>query len=149
MGKGKSRDGLLLALHKAQADSGGNYLSNEKLKDIAIDYHVSLAEVTGTASFYSMFSTKPRGKYVVRVCESLPCRICGSVDIYLALEEILGIRNHETTADALFTLELVNCVGCCDRSPVVMINDDIHTGMTPDRIRELIGEIRRKEGADD
>jgi NADH:ubiquinone oxidoreductase subunit E len=92
-----------------------------------------------------MFSSKPKGKHLIRVCDSLPCRVCGSVDIYLYLQDKLGIRNGETTPDGMFSLEVVNCLGACSTAPNIMINDENYGNMVPEKIDSLLSSL--KEGA--
>jgi NADH-quinone oxidoreductase subunit E len=142
----RKRSGILEALHKAQDEDPQHYISPEKMKEIAVEYGVSLAEASGIASFYHFYSTKPRGKYIIRVCESLPCRICGSVDIYLHLQKKLGISAKETTRDGLFTLEVVNCIGNCDKSPTITINDELYSCLSPESIDELIDSLTQGGG---
>lgn len=137
------RDDLILALHKAQEESSNNFVSLEKLREIAKQFQISLADISGILTFYSLFSYEKRGKYVIRVCDSLPCRICGSVDVYLYLQEKLGIKNKETTKDGLFTLEVVNCLGACDKAPNIMINDKIYGNMNPEKIDNLLDQLMK------
>ncbi|MBU7000495.1 MAG: NAD(P)H-dependent oxidoreductase subunit E, partial [Theionarchaea archaeon] len=100
---------------------------------------MSSAEVYGVASFYSMFSTMPRGKYIIRVCTSPSCSLHGSV--ITMLEDLLGISLGETTSDHLFTLEPSSCLGSCERAPVIMVNDEVYGDMTPEKIKEILERI--------
>ena len=132
------RDKLILAFHKAQEENPQNYISRQKLQEIAKEFDISLAEISGILSFYTMFSTEPRGKYIIRLCDSLACRVSGSVDIYLYLQQKLGIKNGETTQDGLFSLEVVNCLGTCHTAPNIMINDETYGNVTPDKVDDLL-----------
>ena len=138
------RDDVILALHQAQEQNKSNYLSEENIKTIAEQFQLSLADISGILTFYSLFSPDKRGKHVIRVCDSLPCRVSGSVDIYLYLQEKLGIKNKETTKDNLFTLEVVNCLGACDKAPNVMINDEIYSEMTPEKIDSVLDALKKE-----
>jgi NADH-quinone oxidoreductase E subunit len=141
----QKRDKLIQAFHDAQDQNQQNYISQDQIKTIAREFGLSLAEVSGVLSFYTMFSTQPRGKYIIRLCDSLSCRVCGSVDMFLHLSQKLGIKNHETSQDGLFTLELVNCLGGCDTAPNMMINNDSHGNMTPEKIDQIIDELKGGE----
>lgn len=140
----KKRDDLILVLHQEQEKNPENFISPARIKEIARDFGISLSEISGILSFYSMFSTHSRGKYMIRICDSLPCRVSGSVDIYLYLQEKLGIKNKETTPDKLFTLEVVNCLGACDKAPNMMINDKLYGGMSPDKIDQILENLRQE-----
>jgi NADH-quinone oxidoreductase subunit E len=139
------RSGILEALHKAQADNpAGNFLTEAQLKDIAVEYEVAFAELSGIASFYHFYSTKPRGKYVIRVCDSLPCRVNRAIDIIQFLRDKLGINAGQTRG--VFTLEVVNCIGNCDHSPTLTINDDLYSDVTEEKLDEVINTIIETEG---
>lgn len=132
------RENLISILHRIQDSQELHYIPEEAINEIAEYLHVTSSEVFGVISFYSMFSTLQRGKYIIRVCTSAPCFVMGSSAIVDSLEEILGIRVGETTEDQLFTLEGSSCLGMCDGAPAMMINDEVYTNLTTDRIREII-----------
>jgi len=87
---------------------------------------IPVSDIKGTASFYSMYSFIPRGKYIITICESPPCHILGAQTIFDAVEIKLGINKGETTTDGLFTLEGTSCLGICGVAPAMMINDDAY-----------------------
>lgn len=137
-----SRDNLLMMLHDAQDAHGTtNHVPSADRSGIAERLGLSPAEVDGVMSFYTMLSPSPRGRYVLRLCDSLSCRISGSLDVYRRVRERLGIREGETTADGLFSLEIVNCVGSCATAPNLMVNDTLHTSVTPERVDELLAAL--------
>lgn len=140
----KKREDLILILHQEQEKSPENFISFQRIKAIAREFEISLSEISGIISFYSLFSTLNRGKYMIRICDSLPCRISGSIDVFLYLQEKLGIKNKETTPDKVFTLEMVNCLGACDKAPTIMINDKIYSAMTPEKIDQMIDFLRQE-----
>ncbi|HOJ49420.1 MAG TPA: NAD(P)H-dependent oxidoreductase subunit E [Spirochaetota bacterium] len=142
------REDIILAFHKAQEESGSNYIPIEKVKDIAKNFNVSLSEVSGLLTFYTMFSTEKRGKYIIRVCDSLSCRLMHSIDILLYIQNKLGIDEGKTTKDGLFTIERVNCLGRCFSAPNMMINDKIYGNLTPEKIDNIISEIIKEEKND-
>ncbi|AEJ60918.1 NADH-quinone oxidoreductase, E subunit [Spirochaeta thermophila DSM 6578] len=140
------RDNLLLILHDIQDHNPRNYLPDEEVEEVARYLGIPVSELDGIISFYSMFSRRPRGRYVIRMCDSLACRLAGSLDLYFALQEGLGIKRGQTTPDGLFTVELVNCLGCCDKGPSLMVNDELHTRMTREKLDLLLEELARREG---
>jgi NADH:ubiquinone oxidoreductase subunit E len=117
------------------------------LQEIAQRTGVSLSEIYGVASFYNQFRLKPVGKYLITVCHGTACHVAGAPLVSAAFSEVLGIDLNETTKDRLFTLQAVNCVGACALAPVVRIGDDeTHGRMTPDSARQLVHDLRRREG---
>ena len=89
-----------------------------------------LSDVYGTATFYTLFATKPKGRYVIRLCDSPPCHIEGSSDIKSAIAKAIGVRPGQTTEDGHFTFEIVSCFGLCGVAPAVMINEDVYGNLT-------------------
>jgi len=140
----EERDILINVLHKMQKHFN-NFIPPEAVEIVAKECGVPLSKVYEVLTFYTMFSTKPRGKYIIRVCASLPCHVTGGREIVETLKEVLGIDFGETTEDGLFTLEKTSCLGLCGVSPVIMVNEDFYGNLTPERVREIIEEIRKKE----
>lgn len=101
------------------------------------------AELYGFISFYAMFSPEPRGEYVVRMCESAPCRVCGARAVMEAISKTLGIQPGETTRDGRFTLEYCQCLGVCEDSPAIMVNDKVYRNLTPGRAATLMEDYQR------
>jgi NADH-quinone oxidoreductase subunit E len=127
---------LLVLLERAQSRSG--YLSQETIAELAAALGLSIGEVYGVASFYSFLSVKPQGRNVIRVCKSLPCYLKDSQTIIDSVRKAIGIRPGETSADGRFSFELTNCIGACDRAPAMMINDDVHVDLTPQKIAKIL-----------
>jgi NADH:ubiquinone oxidoreductase subunit E len=92
-----------------------------------------------------MFSFMPRGKYVIRVCESPPCHILGAQTIFKAIESELGVKVGETTDDGLFTLEGTSCLGVCGVAPAMMINDEVYGNLDKEKIHKILSQIQSKE----
>lgn len=133
------RENILAMLHAVQsADAEASHVSTESLASVAKYVGIPLAELEGIASFYGAYSRTPRGRHVIRLCDSLSCRVCGSVDVYRHLSELLGVADGETTADGRFTLEVVNCLGSCDTAPNLMIDDTLVPNVTPDSLRAAL-----------
>ena len=138
-------ENILYILHDLQDASEENRLTSEDLKEVAAYVGVPLSRINGVVSFYSMFSTRPRGKYIIRLCQSPPCFIKGSVNVYEELKGQLNISENETTEDGLFTLEFSSCLGVCGLAPAMMINDDVYGNLTEERVTEILNNYRRLE----
>ena len=132
------RSGLLPVLIEAQEAHG--WLSPQVLTQVATGLGVPLSEVYGVADFYAHLYTHPVGKTIVRVCDDVPCYLAGSEKIVRAIAEHLQIQAGETGADGAFTLEIVPCLGHCDRAPVVMIGDKVHEDVTEDSLAKPLGK---------
>lgn len=128
--------GLIPALQMAQAIYG--YLPEAAMRRIAQAFDKPYSEVAGVVSFYSFFSTVPRGKYVVRVCLGTACYVRGGNEVLRALKDKLGIDVGGTTEDRRFSLEVGRCFGACGMAPVLMVNDDLHQRVKPAKIGELL-----------
>jgi len=115
---------------------------------IAREMNIPQTQVYGFITFYAMLSVKPRGKYIIRMCKSAPCHVRGAKDIVIALEDMLNIKMGETTEDNRFTLEYCPCLGICDISPAIMINDKTYGNLTPDSVRALIKRYIREDDID-
>lgn len=121
----------------------GNSVPREAAAVISSVTGIPEARIYGFISFYAMFSDKPRGKYVVRMCKSAPCHVVGAAEVAKAISDFLGIHTGETTADGLFTLEFCECIGLCDTSPAIMVNDSVYTNLTPQSAVALIQAYQR------
>lgn len=139
----RSRDNLIPALHAIQAKLG--YLPGPAMEDLAEWLGVPVSDVYGTATFYTLFATEPKGRYIVRLCDSPPCHLEGSKSIKSAIEYELGIRPGQTTVDGKFTFEIVSCFGLCGVAPAVMINEDVYGNLTPEAIADVFSNYQEKE----
>ncbi|MBE6948862.1 MAG: NADH-quinone oxidoreductase subunit NuoE [Ruminococcaceae bacterium] len=142
---GDTTSNLITILQKAQDIYG--YLPKDVLYHIAEHLGTTPAEVMGVATFYSQFRLTPIGKYLIMSCQGTACYVNGSARISAAITEYLGIKNGETTADGLFTLENVACLGCCSLAPVIMINGEAYGNLTPEKVVKVLKDIQAKEGA--
>ena len=141
----RSGDNLISILHDLQDNSEWNYLSGEDLAAAADYLQLLYSFVHGVATFYTMFSLEPRGKHVIRVCQSPPCHLMGASTISSELEKILGVGFGETTPDRLFTLEMTSCLGVCGVAPAMMVNDEVYGNLTAERLGEIIDAKRREK----
>lgn len=112
--------------------------------DIAGWLDIPVADVHGTASFYTLFSAEPKGKYIVRLCDSPPCHIEGSKSIKSAIEAALGVAPGETTKDGRFTFEIVSCIGLCGVAPAIMINEEAYGNLTPKSVVDVLNKYREE-----
>lgn len=119
-------------------------VSDFAMVEIAKQMGISAADVYGTATFYSFMDTEPRGKYVIRICKTITCFMKGKNQMLLALEDALKIKLGETTPDKKFTLLETNCLGWCHKAPAMLINDEIYTDLTIEKVHEIIGEYKNK-----
>ncbi|MEN6508043.1 MAG: NADH-quinone oxidoreductase subunit NuoE [Smithella sp.] len=123
-----------------------NYLPKEGLKAAAKAMNVPFTRMYEAATFYTAFSLKPRGKNVVKICKGTACHVRGASALQDKFERTLCIKPGETTADGMFSLETVNCVGACALGPVVVINTDYHGQVTMNKVDKIIKKIN-EEGA--
>ncbi|MGE5390989.1 MAG: NAD(P)H-dependent oxidoreductase subunit E, partial [Deltaproteobacteria bacterium] len=121
--------GIIEAYHAIQKEI--SYLPVEAIAEAAEIFKVPVSQAYGVATFYSMFSIKSRGKYVIRMCESAPCHVAGAEEVLAALEKELGIKVGDSTADGKFTLELTECVGQCQATPVLTVNGKPYFDVSP------------------
>jgi NADH:ubiquinone oxidoreductase subunit E len=141
----RTGDNLLAILHDMQDASPEHYLSDDDLRAVADHLSLAYSFVHGVATFYSMYSLKPRGKNLIRVCQSPPCHLLGSSTISRELIRLLGIGFGETSADRLFTLEMTSCLGVCGVAPAMMVNDRVYGNLTAQRIVAIIEDLRREK----
>ena len=127
---------MLVLLKKTQRQFG--YIPEDSIIEIARSLDVPISEVYGVASFYSFLAVKPKGRNVIRICQSLPCHLKHSQAVIESLEKELGIKPGETTADSKFSLEFTNCIGACDMAPAMLVNDDLHGNLTLDKIAQIL-----------
>jgi NADH-quinone oxidoreductase subunit E len=143
---GNDRENLLSILHDLQARSPDHSLHREVLDELSRVMDVPISEIVGTASFYTMFSLKPRGRHIIRLCESPPCYIAGEENILAALERKLGVVLGGTTADGLFTLEATSCLGACGVAPVMMVDDEVYGHLTEAKAVAIVERIAAAQG---
>lgn len=136
---------LITILQKAQDIYG--YLPVDVIYHIADRTGLTPAKVMGVATFYTQFRLTKVGKNLIMLCKGTACHVNGADAVEKAICEELQIRDGETTADGLFSLKTVACLGCCSLSPVMMINEDTYGSLTPARAVEIIREIKGRVNA--
>ncbi len=141
---GRTPDKLIAIMLELQEQSQLNYLSEDDIKEISDQMKIRESRVYSIASFYSLLSTKSRGKHIILLCHDVPCYINGAFNLLNELEEKLGIKLGETTADNLFTLEFSSCLGCCDMAPVMQVNETVYENLTSDKLDDILSKLRRE-----
>lgn len=139
--EGKQKSALIRVLHIAQAEFG--WLSVSVMDYVARLLHIQPIEVYEVATFYSMYDTKPVGKVKLEVCRTGPCMIEGAEKIVKYIEDKLGIQDGETTADGIFTLKTVECLGACGYAPMLQAGEKYHEHLTEAKVDELIEAYRK------
>jgi NADH-quinone oxidoreductase subunit E len=136
----QARSGLLPMLHLVQSAEGR--ITPEGIEACADVLGITAAEVSGVATFYTMYKRRPVGDYHVGVCTNTLCAVMGGDTIFERLKEHLDVGNDETTADGKVTLEHVECNAACDYAPVMMVNWEFMDNMTPERATQLVDDLR-------
>lgn len=142
-----SMESLLDILHELQAAEPRHYLTPDALRATAVYLNVPLSEVVSTATFYSMYSLSPRGKHIVRICESPPCQLVGADSLLDLLAAHLRVAVGETTEDGVFTLETTSCLGVCGVAPAMMVDDELYGKLTKEKLIGVIADVRRSDAA--
>jgi NADH:ubiquinone oxidoreductase subunit E len=138
---GRDRSNLIPILQDVKrAYHGVDDTAMQVIADL-VDVHP--VEVFSVASFYAFLHGAPEGTYVVRLCGTLSCDFAGKSAVAEALQDAIGVGFDETTDDGLFTLEWASCVGMCDQGPALLVNDQVHTRVTPESARTIVADCRR------
>lgn len=135
---------LIPALQSAQKLFG--YIPKPAMELISHTLDEPISRVLGVITFYSFFSTVPRGQYVIRVCLGTACYVRGGKDVLEKLKKILDVDIGGTTEDRMFSLEVARCFGACGLAPIIMINDNVHPRVKPAKIGEILAQYRNREG---
>ena len=134
---------LMMILSDIQNEYG--YIPLDVQKIVSEKTGISVAEIYGVVTFYSFFSLEPKGKYIIGCCLGTACYVKGAQQVIDKFSEILGIRAGETTADSLFTIDALRCIGACGIAPAVSINGKVYPKMTVDKVAAVVEEYRAKE----
>lgn len=141
---GREKGTLIPILQETQDTYG--YLPAFAMEQIAEATRTPLAQIYGVATFYAQFRLTPVGKNLVRVCHGTACHVAGAERITDTLRNLLGIEPGQTTADGVFTLETVACLGCCSLAPVIMIGDETFGRLDDKAVRKIIAGYRARDG---
>jgi [NiFe] hydrogenase diaphorase moiety large subunit len=138
---GNNRSALIPVLQEVQLKYG--HVSEYVMQVLADILDIHPVEIHGAASFYSFIGHKKQGRFIIRLCRTLPCDMQGKEQVARQLENDLGIQFGETTPDGKFTLEWANCLGMCDQAPALLINDEVFTRVTPEQVNLILESCRR------
>jgi NADH-quinone oxidoreductase subunit E len=136
------RSALVPTLLYAQDETG--YLSDEVIAEIASRLDLTELDVRNVISYYSMLTTRPRGKFNVQVCTNISCMVRGAEDLFDHCRKKLGIGSKGATPDGLFSLEEVECIGACSWAPAAQVNYDFHENLTPEKMDRVLDEYKKK-----
>jgi NADH-quinone oxidoreductase subunit E len=143
---GNQEKALIAILQRAQEHY--RYLPKEIFAYLAEKLDIPQARIYGVATFYENFSLEQKGKYVIKVCDGTACHVRKSIPVLNELRKQLGLSEaKKTTDDGLFTVETVSCLGACGLAPVIMVNETVHSAMTPEKVVAVIKSIREAENA--
>jgi NADH-quinone oxidoreductase subunit E len=135
------RSVLVPTLLYAQDEIG--FLSDEVIKELADRLELTELEVRNVISYYSMLTTRPRGKYNVQVCTNIACLLRGADELFEHCENKFGVKHKGTTADGVFSLEEVECIGACSWAPAVQVNYDFHENLTTEKLDQVLDQYKR------
>jgi NADH:ubiquinone oxidoreductase subunit E len=127
---------LIMILHASQGVYG--YLPYSVQKFIADKMNMSVAEVSGVVTFYSFFSTKPKGKHTILVCMGTACYVRGGKKLVDGLQKHLNVNVSDTTEDGKFTLSIARCIGACGLAPAMMVDDTVYKSVNPNRLESIL-----------
>ena len=142
---GHGREALMPMLQEVQRKYG--HVSGHAMQVIADLLDIHPVEVQSVVSFYAFLSTRPRGKFVIRLCRTVSCDMAGKDRVARQLENDLQIKFGGTTPDGKFTLEWANCLGMCDQGPALLINEQVYTQVAPEQVHGILEECRAKSSA--
>ncbi|MBS3945970.1 MAG: NADH-quinone oxidoreductase subunit NuoE [Melioribacter sp.] len=137
---GQSRSSLIPILQDIQRKH--KYIPDFAQQEVARLLDIHPVEVFSVISFYSFLNTTPKGKYIVRLCQTISCDMQGKAAVAKAIERELGIKFGETSRDSKFTLEFANCVGMCDQGPAMIINERVYSKLTPEKAVQILNELK-------
>jgi NADH:ubiquinone oxidoreductase subunit E len=135
-GYGRKESNLIQVLHMAQAIFG--FLPEEVLRYIACEMDLTLSKVYGVVSFYSFFSTQPKGRHNIQVCLGTACYVRGGKKVVEKLKELLEIEVGETTKDMKYSLEVMRCIGACGLAPAMSVDGEVHKRVNPNKLHEIL-----------
>ena len=144
LAQGHAESDLIPILQMVQEEYG--YLPAETIPPIGEALRIPPSRVQGVISFYSMFYTAPRGRFVVTVCRGTACHVRGGRGVLRVIQKILGLRDGQTSEDYLFTLETVACLGACALSPVMVVNGQVYGRLNPKRIETILARYQAEGG---
>jgi NADH:ubiquinone oxidoreductase subunit E len=137
---GNNRSALLMILHEIQ--NKHRHISEFAQQEVARFLNIHPVEVYSVISFFAFLNSNPKGRNIVRICQTISCDMKGKSGLVKAVERELGVKMGETTKDNKFTIEYANCLGLCDEGPAMAINDRVYTKLSPEEAVELLGKVK-------
>jgi NADH:ubiquinone oxidoreductase subunit E len=141
---GRERSSLLPILQGVVEQE--KYLSEYSMTEIARELNLPAADVYGTATFYSFLEYKKMGRFIIRLCKTITCSMKGENQILLTIQDLLKIKVGETTPDGNFSLLQTNCLGFCHKAPAMLINNEVYTELTPEKVRDILTSYINSNG---
>ncbi len=142
---GRSRAALMPVLQEIERRHA--HVPDFAMQVVADELGLHPAEVYGVVTFYAFLNHEPRGRFAVRLCQTISCDLAGKARVARQLENELGVAFGQTTPDGRFSLEWASCLGLCDQGPALLVNDRVYTRVTPDQVHQIIEDCRRVFGA--
>lgn len=143
--EGGDKEHLLSILLEIQKECKRNYINEASAKIVAEQLDMPLVQLYDILTFYAMLETKPRGRYIIEVCNNAPCYVSKSYVMAKFLRKELGINFGETTEDGLFSLQYMPCAGACNIGPVIKIGDRVYGNLSEDRIRKILEDLKEED----
>jgi len=131
---------VMPVIYIAQEQNG--YISNEVMEEIANLLNIDKVNVLSVVTFYTMFHTKPMGKFHIQVCTNVSCMLRGGYEIWNSVKEKLGIENMEVTTDGKFSIEEVECMGACGYAPMIAVNEDFYENLSKEKVQEILESLQ-------
>lgn len=138
----KESEYLIEILLEYQQSKEKHFISSDDVLKISKYLDIPESQICSVISFYTLLSLKPKGKYVIQVCHDVPCFVNDATSIYDKLVDLLEIEDGETSKDNMFTLEITECIGCCNESPAMRVNEQVYTRLTPENVDRIIQDLR-------
>lgn len=138
----KESEYLIEILLEYQQFQEKHFISSDDILEISKYLDIPESQICSVISFYTLLSLKPKGKYVIQVCHDVPCFVNDATSIYDKLVDLLEIEDGETSKDNMFTLEITECIGCCNESPAMRVNEQVYTRLTPENVDRIIQDLR-------
>jgi NADH-quinone oxidoreductase subunit E len=133
---GHEKAELIPILHEINGELG--YISDEAIQELSAQMNIPTSHIYSVATFYRMLSTEPRGRHTIQFCESAPCHVAGGRLVWQKLQQELGLKKGETSADNKWTLITTSCLGVCGVGPVIVIDNDIYGNVTPEQVPDIL-----------
>jgi len=140
LAKYRDRSELIEILSEIQENFG--YLSEENMRRIEQVLKIPLVEIYGVATFYASFKLRPAGRHTIKVCKGTACHVKKADTIQNCIEELLNVKDKETTEDGRFTLECVNCIGACAKAPNIMIDEEVFGELTKEKVEKILKDYK-------